>query len=103
MQANNNNNNQKQPNKKQIPNKNNNRQINNQQNASNSSVPQQQQQQQQANNQTIYEEYWSMERVQECIATKTVIVGKLRINQRSYEDAFISDPVLFQIIRQTQT
>ena len=43
--------------------------------------------------QAMFEEYWNSERVQEGIATKSVIVGKLRINQRSYEDAFISDPV----------
>lgn len=40
--------------------------------------------------QNIYDDYWSMDKVK---SDPTIIQGKLRINQRSYEDAFISDPV----------
>lgn len=40
-----------------------------------------------------YEAYWSNERIEEALANRSAIQGRLRINQRSFEDAFVSDPV----------
>ena len=40
----------------------------------------------------IYEEYWSDEQIKQGLANKTLIDGKIRINQRNYEDAFVNDP-----------
>lgn len=40
--------------------------------------------------QNIYDDYWPIDKVK---SDSTLIQGKIRINQRSYEDAFITDPV----------
>lgn len=40
-----------------------------------------------------YEAYWSNDRIEEALANRSAIQGRLRINQRSFEDAFVSDPV----------
>jgi hypothetical protein len=46
------------------------------------------------NNQGVnYEPYWDPERIDSAITNKIAIQGRLRINQRSFEDAFVSDPV----------
>ena len=41
----------------------------------------------------IFEPYLSTKLVEEGLSNKTLIQGKLRINPRNYEDAFVSDPV----------
>lgn len=41
--------------------------------------------------QNIFDDYWIMDKVK---SDSTIIQGKIRINPRSYEDAFISDPVI---------
>jgi len=45
-----------------------------------------------SNLQNIYEKYWDTDEVNKGLIHKVLIQGKLRINQRSYEDAFITDP-----------
>lgn len=41
----------------------------------------------------VYEKYWDSEQIEAGLASKTLCQGKLRINQRNYEDAFMNDPV----------
>lgn len=40
-----------------------------------------------------YEPYWPCERIEEALTNRTAIQGRLRINPRSFEDAFVTDPV----------
>eukprot|EP00731_Ephydatia_muelleri_P024265 Em0016g536a len=39
-----------------------------------------------------FEDYWTKERVSEGLKRQELIKGKVRINQRNYEEAFIDDP-----------
>jgi hypothetical protein len=43
--------------------------------------------------QIMFDQYWDQNLIDDGLASKTLIQGKIRINQRSYEDAFITDPV----------
>jgi hypothetical protein len=46
----------------------------------------------------IYEPYYDPIRVHDGISKSEIVQGKLRINQRSFEDAFITDPVLHTLL-----
>jgi len=47
------------------------------------------------NNQSnYYDKYWTAEEVSRELEAKTILQGKIRINLRNYEDAFITDPVI---------
>ncbi len=41
----------------------------------------------------MYEAYLSDQQIRESVANKSLFEGKLRINPRNYEDAFITDPL----------
>ena len=44
-------------------------------------------------NQFSYEPHWTDKQIKEGLENKTLLQGKLRINQRNFEDAFVSDLV----------
>lgn len=46
---------------------------------------------------TIYEKYWEPKEVAKALEENKILQGKIRINQRSYEDAFITDSVNFRL------
>lgn len=48
---------------------------------------------------TIYDNYWSPDEVAQGLEKQTLQQGQIRINQRSYEDSFINDPVGSVLIR----
>ena len=51
-----------------------------------------------SNNQpNYYDKYWTAEEVSRELEAKTILQGKIRINLRNYEDAFITDPVKFDL------
>jgi hypothetical protein len=50
------------------------------------------------NQQNIYDQYWDENLIKEGLANKTLLQGKIRINQRSYEDAYFTDPVNIRLI-----
>lgn len=45
--------------------------------------------------QIVYDKYWDFDSINQGLSTGTLLQGKLRINPRSYEDAFLTDPVSF--------
>lgn len=47
---------------------------------------------------TIYDNYWSPDEVTQGLEKQTLQQGQIRINQRSYEDSFLNDPVGFVLI-----
>ena len=44
-------------------------------------------------NQFAYDPHWSIEQIKQGLEKDQLIQGKIRINQRNYEDAFLSDSV----------
>lgn len=53
--------------------------------------------QKQQPSQNIYDPYWSDDKIEQGLADKSLIKSRIRINQRNYEDAFVSDPVITSI------
>ena len=43
-------------------------------------------------NQQFFEQYWSLNEVEEGLKTKKVVKSKIRINTRNYKDAYLTDP-----------
>ena len=49
-------------------------------------------------NQFSYDPYWTEEQIKRGLENGNLIQGKIRINQRNFEDAFLSDVVKFRKI-----
>ena len=49
-------------------------------------------------NQFAYDPYWTDKQLKEGLDNGTLLQGKLRINQRNFEDAFVSDSVRIEYI-----
>ncbi len=47
-------------------------------------------------NQFSYDPYWTEEQIKRELENGNLIQGKIRINQRNFEDAFLSDMVKFR-------
>lgn len=47
--------------------------------------------------QIVYDQYWDSNSINQGLRNGILFQGKLRINPRSYEDAFLTDPVKFYI------